>query len=56
MVSTAESAGSLESIVPVVLAGSPTSSVVLGQEAGQLLAGCAAEIQPCPRVGCGLEK
>lgn len=40
----------------VVLAGSPTSSAVLGQEAGQLVAERAVEIQPCPWVGCGLER
>lgn len=32
------------------------SSAVLGQEAGQLVAGCAVELQPCPRVGWGLER
>lgn len=36
---------------PAVLAGSPTSSAVLGEEAGRLVAGCAVELQPCPRVG-----
>lgn len=35
----------------VVLAGSPISSAVPGQGAGH-----AVEIQPCPRVGCGLER
>lgn len=40
----------LEPTVTAVLAV-PTPSAVLGQEAGHAL-----EIQPCPRVGCGLER